>query len=275
MFVEPQAAPYREAAQVNDRNIGLSLTGNDVPLESFIGAAEKLAGLLSELELSLFGARHLDWYVADLRMGSANLAMRPKSAGREGSDFGNAIISAALSGLETIEREALRPEHFTDDALRRAKALVGSVDHEASRLIIFGDGGSMPTKQAPLTARLAVHVDQLIGPASVAVGSIEGAMEALSIHKGEEFAVYDTISDRRIRCLCDREMLNQVMAYLGSRMSVSGEVRFNVQGEPVSVKVASFLPLGREPLPRAEDLRGLFSDDRIDVDEWSRYVRKQ
>ena len=58
-------------------------------------------------------------------------------------------------------------------------------------------------------------------------------------------------------------------------MSVSGEVRFNVQGEPVSVKVASFLPLGHEPLPQAEDMRGLFSNDRIDVEEWSRYVRKQ
>ena len=260
---------------MSDRSIGLSFTGNDVPLRSFIGAAEKLAGLLSELEFSLSGARHLDWYVVDLHMGSANLAMRPKSASREGSGFGSTIISAALSGLETIEQEALRPEHFTDDALRRAKALAGSVDHEASGLTIFGDGGPMPMQQVPVTARLAVHVDQLIGPASVAVGSIEGAMEALSIHKGEEFAVYDTITDRRIRCLCDREMLNQVMAYLGGRMSVSGEVRFNVQGEPVSVKVASFLPLGREPLPQAEDVRGLFSIDKMDVDEWSRYVRKQ
>ena len=258
---------------MNDRNIGLSLTGAHVPLKSFTSAADKLAGLLSELERSLSGARHLGWYVADLRMGSVDLAIRPKSTSQGSAEIGNTIISAALSGLETIEREARRPEHFTDDVLRKAKALAGSVDHETSRLTIFGDGG--PMQRVPVTVRLAVHVDQLIGPASVAVGSVEGAMEALSIHNGEEFAVYDAITDRRIRCLCDREMLNQVMAYLGGRMSVSGEVRFDVQGEPVSVKVASFLPLGHEPLPQAEDMRGLFSNDRIDVEEWSRYVRKQ
>ena len=267
--------PCRKAVQMNDRNIGLSLTGDHVPLKSLTNAADKLSGLLSELERSLFGAQQLGWYVADLRMGSVNLAIRPKSASQGNPEIGNTIISVALSGLEMIEREVRRPEHFTDDALRRAKALVGCIDHEASRLAIFGGGGPMPMQQVPVTARLAVHVDQLIGPASVAVGSVEGAMEALSIHNGEEFAVYDAITDRRIRCICDREMLNQVMAYLGGRMSVSGEVRFNVQGEPVSVKVTSFLPLGHESLPQAEDMRGLFSNDKIDVDEWSRYVRKQ
>ena len=184
---------------MNDRNIGLSLTGAHVPLKSFTSAADKLAGLLSELERSLSGARHLGWYVADLRMGSVDLAIRPKSANQGSSEIGNMIISAALSGLETVEREARRPEHFTDDALRRAKALAGSVDHETSRLTIFGDGGPVPMQRVPVTARLAVHVDQLIGPASVAVGSVEGAMEALSIHNGEEFAVYDAITDRRIR----------------------------------------------------------------------------
>ena len=197
---------------MNDRNIGLSLTGAHVPLESFTSAADKLAGLLSELERSLSGARHLGWYVADLRMGSVNLAIRPKSTSQGSAEIGNTIISVALSGLETIEREARRPEHFMDDVLRRAKALVGSVDHETSRLAIFGGGGPMPMQRVPVTERLAVHVDQIIGPASVAVGSVEGAMEALSIHNGEEFAVYDAITDRRIRCLCDREMLNPIVA---------------------------------------------------------------
>ena len=133
----------------------------------------------------------------------------------------------------------------------------------------------MPVQRVHLTKCLAVHVDQLMGTTSVAVGSVEGTLEALSIHGGVEFAIYDAITDHRIRCKCDREMLNQVMEYLGHRLSVIGEVRFNVQGEPTSIEVDSFLPLGRGSLPQAKDMRGLFSDDKVDIDEWSRYVRRQ
>ena len=271
----PRATPYGTAAPMDNRNIGLSLTGDDIPLEAFINAAGELSGLLSELELSVSGARNLDWYVSDLRMGSASLAIRPMPKARYGADCVDTIISAALSGLGMVEKEPMRPDYFTDDALKRAKALAGSVASHTGVIAIFGGGGSMPVQRVPLTRRLAVHVDQLMGTTSVAVGSLEGTLEALSIHGGVEFAIYDAITDRRIRCKCDRETLNQVMEYLGHRLSVGGEVRFNVQGEPMSIKVDSFLPLGRGPLPQAKDMRGLFSDDKVDIDEWSRYVRKQ
>ena len=260
---------------MDNRNIGLSLAGDDIPLEIFINAAGELSGLLSELEFAVSGARNLRWYISDLRMGSANLAIRPELQSRYGSDCADRIISAALSGLGTIEREPSRPDHFTDDALKRARALAVSVAPNKGSIAIFGGEGSMAPQQVLLTRRIVVNVDQLMGTTSVAVGSVEGALEALSIHGGVQFAIYDAITDRRIQCKCDRETLDQVIGYLGCRLSVSGEVRFNVQGEPTSIRVDSFSPLGRGPLPQAKDMRGLFSDDQVDINEWSRYVRKQ
>lgn len=260
---------------MDNRNIGLSLEGDDIPLEVFLNAAGELSGLLSELEFAVSGARNLRWYVSDLRMGSANLAVRAEPEPRYGPDCVDAIISTALSGLSKIEREPSRPDHFTDDALKRAKALAVSVAPDKGSIAIFGGERSMPPQQVFLTRRIVVHVDQLMGTTSVAVGSVEGALEALSIHGGVQFAIYDAITDRRIQCRCDWETLNRVIEYLGCRLSVSGEVRFNVQGEPTSIKVDSFSPLGRGPLPQAKDMRGLFSDDKVDINEWSRYVRKQ
>lgn len=260
---------------MDNRNIGLSLAGDDIPLEVFINAAGELSGLLSELEFAVSGARDLHWFISDLRMGSASLAVRPEPEPRYGPDCADRIIATALSGLSKIEKEPSRPDHFTDDALKRAKALAVSVAPDRGSIAVFGGEGSTPAQRVPLTSRLVVHVDQLMGTTSMAIGSVEGALEALSIHGGVQFAIYDAITDRRIQCRCDRETLDQVIEYLGCRLSVSGEVRFNVRGEPTSIKVDSFSPLGRGPLPQAKDMRGLFSDDKVDINEWSRYVRKQ
>ena len=48
----------------------------------------------------------------------------------------------------------------------------------------------------------------------------------------------------------------------------------NLAVEPTSVKVESFRPLGDRELPQAKDIRGLFSENKVDINEWSQYVRK-
>ena len=57
-----------------------------------------------------------------------------------------------------------------------------------------------------------------------------------------------SIAARRVRCICDRDTLNQLLTHLEERLSVKGEVRFNILGEPTSVKVESFRPLGDREL---------------------------
>ena len=118
-------------------------------------------------------------------------------------------------------------------------------------------------------------VDELIGTVSAAIGSVEGTLEALTIHKTTAFSVYDAITARRVPCNCSREILNKAMEHFGKRVSVSGEIKFNVQGEVISIKVSEFLPLGEGSLPQAKDVRGLFADNKVDIDEWSRLVREK
>ena len=60
-----------------EQRLGFSLSGEAVSVESFIAIAEKLTDLLPELETLMTGGNALEWHIADLRAGSAHLAMRP------------------------------------------------------------------------------------------------------------------------------------------------------------------------------------------------------
>ena len=241
-------------------------------MKSFIAVATKLTDLLRELETSVTGREGLEWRIADLRMGSANFAIAPVTQSPESADGASQIIGAALEGIAIVESSPRRPPHFTDQALRDVKELTKAANGASNRLSIFGGGAAR--RQVAVSQRLVAHVDELIGTKSVAVGSLEGRLEALTVHGSIAFSIYDSITNRRISCGCSRETLNAAIEHFDKRVSVSGEIRFNARGEATSMTVDEVHPLGTGPLPQAKDIRGLFADDKIDVDEWSEFVRE-
>ncbi len=254
--------------------VGFGLSGDAVSLGTFTSVADALVKLLGELEASITGAQLLDWYIEDLRVGSANLAIRPATLESGDVELGGTVISFALDGLALVEDAPKRPHHFSDAALGCAKSLVSATEDDAGRLAIFGKSNTADVRRIEVSKRLAAHVDELIGFSTVATGSLEGTLEAMTIHRSIAFSIYDSITNRRTSCNCSRETLDLAMKHFGQRVSVSGEIRFNVRGEPTSMKVRELLPLGVGPLPQAKDIRGLFADDKVDIDEWSRFVRK-
>lgn len=106
-----------------------------------------------------------------------------------------------------------------------------------------------------------------------ATGSVEGRLEALTIHGRNSFTVFDTLTGHAVECRCDRETLDRAAAHLGKRLLVKGEIHYGADDKPKWVEVEWFRLLGAGPLPRNEDMVGLFADDPIPIDEWSRYVR--
>ena len=257
--------------QGNEQRLGFSLSGDAVAVKSFIAVATKLTDLLRELEISMTGREGLEWHIADLRMGSANLAIAPVTQSPESADKSPQIIDATMKGLEIVENSPQRPHHFTDQALRHAKELTKAANG-ADRLSIFS-GGAKP-RRVSVSSRLVAHVDELIGTKSVALGSLEGRLEALTVHSSIAFSIYDSITNRRILCRCSRETLDAAIEHFDRRVSVSGEIQFNARGEATSMEVDEVHPLGEGPLPQAKDIRGLFADYKIDADEWSEFVRE-
>lgn len=255
-----------------NQHVGFSLSGAEIPMSTFISVAKQLADLLRELEAALTGQRNLDWCVENLRMGSAELAVRPSAQSQDALDRSGAVITSVLNGLAIVEDTARRPPHFTDQVLGQAKSLVNAAKDDTNGLAIFG-GSEAKRRRVTVSRRLVSHVDELIGTASAAFGSLEGRLEAVTIHDSVAFSIYDSITNRRVVCKCDRDALDLAIKHFGKRVSVSGEVSYNVQGEATSIKVDAIQAFQNDPLPQAKDIRGLFSEHKVDIKEWARFVR--
>lgn len=258
----------------NDQQVGFHLSGDDVVVGKFIAVASELTALLRELEASVTGQQGVEWEIAAMSVGSASLAMRPHLPSPAAETNANAVIGAVLEGLATVEDAARRPPHFTDKALRSAKALAVAAKDNTNALAVFGEAQG-PHREVAVSSRLVAHVDELIGGGSVAIGALEGTLEALTIHDATTFSIYETVGGRRVMCKCDRNTLNLAIRYLGERVAVSGEVSYNAQGDPTSIKVDSVRAFRTGTLPQAKDIRGLFAEHKVDVDEWSKFVRER
>lgn len=258
----------------NKQQVGFRLSGEDIAVGQFIAVASKLTELLKELEASVMGEKSVEWRLADLQRGSARLAMSPHPPLPTGRADAFPVIGAVLEGLATVEETARRPPHFTDQALRSAKSLVNAARAGPNALAVFGEAQGVQ-RQVALSSDLVAHVDELIGTASIAVGSLEGTLEAVTIHDTVAFSIYDAITNRRVECKCDREILDlAITRYFGKRVSVAGLVSYNVHGDATTIKVDDVQPLGSADLPQAKDIQGLFSEHKVDIEEWARFVRE-
>lgn len=218
--------------------IGLHLEGDEVIAKTFVRAAQCLLDILSEVGRSVSGGKNLEWRFSELSLGSARLAMQPKSgAAREHHTA--AAISRTISGLAELAETAQRPAHFTHKALRRARTLGTLATAAPERVRASSWGRSIAARTCSITGELATHAHRVMRTPPPEIGSIDGILEAVSIHGRVAFVVHDPITDDRVECRCDRPTLDRAVPRLGKRVFVSGEIHYRADGEPKSLQVES------------------------------------
>lgn len=254
--------------------VTLRLDGDDVSAEAFLDAARSLLDLLSEVGRSLSAEKAISWRVSDLSTGSAAIALQPEPASDR--DHAGDTISSTVGGLAEMDSADTRPRHFSDKAVRSARKLGQLAGADGAGVVLQASGCPVGERVQVLSGRVEANGRQMLRrPSPREYGSVEGTLEALTIHGQDAFAVYDAITGKRIECVCDREMLEQAIEHLGKRVLVRGEIRRPGDGKSKTVIVEGFRRLGVGPLPQAEDVQGMFADDPIDIEEWSRYVREK
>lgn len=251
--------------------IGVSLGGAEISVEAFLTAVLSLTKLLSELDRSLSGAPRLDWQLAALREGSAEVALRPAARTGFSEDYAETVVFAALDGFDALDRKGTPPVPFSGGALRSVATLTRC---GADPISVFAEGQERKTRRVEITPRIRENAKTLSETSSTTMGSVEGTLEALTIHGHNAFVVYRSLDNRRVECLCDGATLKKAVELLGRRVIATGEIRR--EGDlPASVRVTELSALGDGTPARPEDLRGLLRDDPIDINEWSRHVREK
>jgi hypothetical protein len=95
-----------------------------------------------------------------------------------------------------------------------------------------------------------------------ALGSVEGKLLILSKQGGIAVIIYDSLSDKPVRCVISDELIPIAAQAFGKdkRASVTGMISYGKEGIPQSIKVEEIKVFpDREELPSAFDVYGILA----------------
>jgi hypothetical protein len=246
----------------------LDITGNpkSVPYRSFIDMANNSLAILSDLDprFSHRQAGNVEWYMNNL---SLNGALRIEVYSKVRTlktkilaDVSRQVAGSFVRGFGTLEKEGRSPEYFTSYGMDRAAEMTRVIGHDKAHAIVaevLEDEAAVEITESSVR-----NLKELIPESYRAIGSVEGTLEAISIHgrkrSGHDrerllFVVYESLFGKAVTCrLSGIPLVEKVKDSLGKRVRVSGLVSRNARSEPRQVM-----------LYRPEDLEVFGEDLRV------------
>jgi hypothetical protein len=204
-------------------------------------ALSNFVAYLGDIDRGLSGDSRgtLDCVIADMKMVSGNnstaLRIQLSPIARETDrDFGGEVTSLGVDGLHRIETEQGTPAYLSLDGMNQLRKMVGVIGRFGVTGVQVTGGG----KEASLSTRSVASITELIRPRRRSIGSIEGVLEMISVHKKPHFTLYSSVTKKAVSCnFVESEFLDVVKDSLGHRVSVSGVIHSNAKGEPLFVNV--------------------------------------
>lgn len=254
-----------------------------VAFSTFLTATQKLKQLLREIDQVISGryGGSLQWYVAALTS-KKNLGIEVLSRlkrTREATppiDFGSDVAASLVTGLDNVQNRNASPPYLSEYGLRHMEEMLNVLARNGAKGYRATD--IEHDKTVVVSQSAAQTIRELLPIRRSAIGSVEGKLEAISIHRGPTFIVYQGLTNKAIRCAFDGSdvMMETVKSILGKRVVASGIVHSNIKAEPMRVDVEDIRVLGDGPLPRTQDLTGSHPDiaDGLSTDDYIRSIRE-
>ena len=243
-----------------DNKVILKLSGDNVSMESLGEALKDTESLLAEIDCSISGEKTFRWDINALNKGSVIVEAIPADLPVESPGNSGKILQCFWDGLHSLESTNERPEGFSDRALDLARRLVKISEGMGSMTFMVNVKGKL-SEATRITSRIKANVNDIIDGMGESIGSVEGVLEVVHGHKEKYFNIYDTLSKRAVKCLCEQEVLAQLCreAYQ-KRILVTGRISEDAQGRPKKIRVESYRVLkDQSELPQVEDVRGLYA----------------
>ena len=258
----------------------LSIEGEpgQITLVSFVGVMARATRILEDLDSAISerpkGA--LDWYIEDLSIGSAVAVIESRTTRPDvdADRLGRMVGANFIGGLDVIERKGEMPPYFSEQDLGHVRAIssflrrTGSHGLKATQF----NGDAADLVRTTLSQNAASNVAKILKPHFKAIGSVTGKLEVISVHREPKFNVYDVVTKKAVSCRFDRGRLDEVKAALGRRVSVTGIVYRNANGDPIKVERPELRVLPTTT-PGVRDLIGLVPD-MSGEDSAEEYIRK-
>ena len=253
--------------------------GGSIDFQAMLRVFGACARMLSQVERDLAGrnAGQSQWQIKDTGIGSFTLELEtpPSQHSRNGHDPAQ-IAAVLIDGFNCLEHKRDVPPELKESTLKEVRSVAGAlksrdVEHE---LLVSSD---VTGQRGRISHPMARQINRMLLKERVTIGSVEGKLELVSVHKGDrKFNVYHSVTGKAVRCDLSLALEKDVIDALGKQVVVSGKVYRNLNGDPVKVAVERLRVLheNRE-IPTLDELMGSIPDltGNLSTEEFVRMIR--
>ena len=225
-----------------DLKIGASR--NMVPAEAFADVVKGIVAILHDLQSANPSKRQVTWYVTDLRMGSIEATITAEDLSAESFKVGKEFVR----GLQTAEDGRSLPEYFSLANVKRLTRLARPLSIPGVEYIEVKMSMNGTSVEARATKVIKTNLEKLQIPRRRSLGSITGVLDTISTRAPAKFQVLDPVSRRPVSCEFPESQVESIKDALSRRVTVSGVIVRNINGQPLRIEGGQFEILEVAPL---------------------------
>jgi hypothetical protein len=216
----------------------------NISVATFQNAIGYAFGILNDFDAAISGLRRgsLRWYISEFKAANGLLIgvdsrIKDTSKKKRLPDVGAPVARYFIEGFDDLENRVVTPPYLSEFGLVKAHEMVSLIGKNGAKGFRVSD----PARSVDITEATSEHIKELLPIKRTAIGSIEGTLEKISVHKIPAFIVYHAISKRAVTCEFDPEVhMDKVKHALGQRVHVRGLLKKNFKGETMRIAVENF-----------------------------------
>ena len=208
-----------------------------------VKSLEDIKRLLNHVDYAIYGRtnrRAHEWAVHSIRSSAPTITLVPSPEHLQS-------VEVIGEGLRLVTQGTDQPPpHFTEpvlEDLKRMRRLFRGRGSARSLSVLVDD---QPT--ALIDGDIEKQADRVLSAGYRNLGSLQGRLEAINIHKSPTATIWDRVSGAPVRWSFSREETDKVKTLLEKLVSVTGEVRYFSNGMPRSISNV----IAYDEVPRAQ-----------------------
>lgn len=263
------------AKRITIRFVGSAKDGGDVRLSEFIEQLEAFKDALKQTERILSGSDHQSVYykIVGLSHNSPAEMTLEAVAPPKAPVSASALTTKFVSSLRQIRSRKIPPANSDLVSLESYRKLTVPLQKNLQAVEVFEQKG----KVVPIDCIFTERIDQIIGPDTVASGSLAGRLERVNFHNSLTFDIYPSVGPQRVRCVFQPELKEKVKRALDGYCTVTGKLRYKQWDQyPYRIDAHNIdTHENNANLPTLHDLRGLARDStgRMSAEDFVRSIR--
>ena len=128
--------------------------------------------------------------------------------------MGDTAEIALLKSITALTLTGERDELMSDAALLKIKRIAAKTKRFGPHSIFLNGERPESPRETLITDITLAHAAELTDAKYSAFGSVTGKLESISVHRGNEFRIWDSSTGKPVRCRFTDEWEDRIKSYL-------------------------------------------------------------